>query len=636
MRRLLAGAAVGALALLGVAAPAGAAGNDVAIRSVDTTAFPTVKVTAQVPATESVTGSNLTVTENGRAVKGATVTPIGTSGARVGVALVLDTSAAVASGDGLRSVKEAALRYIAGRQAGEQVAIVSVGAPARVLTNFTADPAPLVAAINALGAGGSEARWDAVSLATGLFTEHPELQANVIVVAAAPDAVSKASFDQVVGAAVAARETIHTLALGPASAVGGNALQAMATRTGGQYLETSGPSGASTLLVKAGHLVANQFVVKYTSTASGELDIAVAAGGAASHASIGPGTVASGAALNPSVVKPGKPLPIIGSPSGKWVVTALVMLAAGLLAMGLLRLCFREKADLHAALKPYTDDEEVDEDDTVAVTLAETGFVRRAVDQTAKLAEERGVLEVIEQRLEQADLPLRAAEALFFWAAAVVITAAIGLFLKGIVAAFAAVMIVGVGPLAVLNMLAAKRKAKFMAQLPDALQLLSGSLRSGYSLLQGVEAVSQEAPEPMSTELRRVLIEARLGRPLEDSLQEAADRMGSADFDWAVMAVRIQREVGGNLAELLDTVGETMVQRERLRRDVKSLTAEGRMSAIVLALLPPGVGFMMWTLNPKYVGSLFHDGFGKAMLVGATGLAVGGFIWMKKMIEIEA
>src|SRR5205085_200067 len=300
---------------------------------------------------------------------------------------------------------------------------------------------------------------------------------------------------------------------------------------------------------------------------------------------------------------PGKPLPIIGSPSGKFVVTGMVMLAAGLLALGLLRLVFREKADLHAALKPYSDDEPVDENDTTAVNLVETGFVRRAVDKTAQIAEDRGVLEVIEQRLEQADLPLRAAEALFFWVAAVVILAAIGLFLKGIIAAFAAVLLVGAAPLAILNMLAARRKAKFMAQLPDALQLLSGSLRSGYSLLQGVEAVSQEAQEPMSTELRRVLIEARLGRPLEDSLQEAADRMGSADFDWAVMAVRIQREVGGNLAELLDTVGETMVQRERLRRDVKSLTAEGRMSAIVLALLPPGVGFMMWTINPKYITS---------------------------------
>ena len=98
-----------------------------------------------------------------------------------------------------------------------------------------------------------------------------------------------------------------------------------------------------------------------------------------------------------------------------------------------------------------------------------------------------------------------------------------------------------------------------MGQLPDTLQLLSGTLRAGYSLMQGVEAVSQEVADPMGIELRRVVTEARLGRPLEDALEGTAERMGSPDFGWAVMAIRIQREVGGNLSELLLTVAETMV-----------------------------------------------------------------------------
>ena len=213
---------------------------------------------------------------------------------------------------------------------------------------------------------------------------------------------------------------------------------------------------------------------------------------------------------------------------------------------------------------------------------------------------------------------------------------ALGFVLGGLFGVAIAVFALGIGPVAVLNNLAGRRKRKFISQLPDALQLLASTLRSGYSLLQGVEAVSQEISDPMGAELRRVLVEARLGRPLEEALQDGADRMGSPDFDWAVMAVRVQREVGGNLAELLDTVGETMVQRERLRRDVKALTAEGRMSAILLGFLPPGIGFMMYTLNPGYMQSLFHDSMGKMMLVGASALAVVGFLWMKKMIEIEA
>jgi tight adherence protein B len=101
------------------------------------------------------------------------------------------------------------------------------------------------------------------------------------------------------------------------------------------------------------------------------------------------------------------------------------------------------------------------------------------------------------------------------------------------------------------------------------------------------------------------------------------------------MAIRIQREVGGNLAELLDTVAETMLQRERLRREIRALTAEGRISAILLGILPVGLGFVMYGMNPEYMDPLLHTGFGQALLIGASLLALVGFYWMKKTIEIE-
>jgi tight adherence protein B len=139
----------------------------------------------------------------------------------------------------------------------------------------------------------------------------------------------------------------------------------------------------------------------------------------------------------------------------------------------------------------------------------------------------------------------------------------------------------------------------------------------------------------MASELKRVLAEARLGRPLEQALEECGARMNSKDFEWAVMAIRIQREVGGNLAELLSTVSETMISRERLRREVRALTAEGRMSAIVLGLLPAGLGVVMYMVNPDYMSVLFHNGLGKMMFFGSIVLAVFGFWWMKKTIEVE-
>jgi tight adherence protein B len=190
-------------------------------------------------------------------------------------------------------------------------------------------------------------------------------------------------------------------------------------------------------------------------------------------------------------------------------------------------------------------------------------------------------------------------------------------------------------PPTVLKFLAKRRQKAFVSSLPDMLQLLSGSLRAGYSLMQGVEAVSQEVGEPMGKELRRVVTEARLGRELEESLDGIAERMDSPDFAWAVMAIRIQREVGGNLSELLLTVAETMVQRERLRRDVSSLTAEGKISAIVLGLLPVGLGGAMYTINPEYMQVLFDESMGQIMLGASIVAALIGFAWMKKTITIN-
>ena len=132
-----------------------------------------------------------------------------------------------------------------------------------------------------------------------------------------------------------------------------------------------------------------------------------------------------------------------------------------------------------------------------------------------------------------------------------------------------------------------------------------------------------------------MLTESRLGRPLEQSLDESAERMDSPDFAWAVMAIRIQREVGGNLSELLMTVAQTMTQRERLRRDVQTLTAEGRVSAYVLGILPIGLGFAMLALNPDYMDPLFETGLGNFLLISGVLMMIVGFIWINKLVKVE-
>jgi tight adherence protein B len=127
----------------------------------------------------------------------------------------------------------------------------------------------------------------------------------------------------------------------------------------------------------------------------------------------------------------------------------------------------------------------------------------------------------------------------------------------------------------------------------------------------------------------------RLGRGPEEALADCAERMQSTDLGWTVMAIKIQREVGGNLAELLDTVADTMQKRERIRREVRALTAEGRMSAVILSLVAPVAGLALYLVSPKYMQGLFDDPIGLAALIIAGVLAVVGFFWLRKIIDIE-
>ena len=258
---------------------------------------------------------------------------------------------------------------------------------------------------------------------------------------------------------------------------------------------------------------------------------------------------------------------------------------------------FGGEGNLGQALQPYSEgfvagpDSEFDVDDGgdgKGQSVVQTPLLQRAVDATGGFADRRGLLVKVEGMLERANLPLRPAEALFFYLAGVVVVAA-PLRRDRVQPDRGPHRHRPRGPHPAGDTCRSRPTGGASSStrcFPDTLQLLASTLRAGYSLMQGVEAVSQEVSEPMGRELRRVVTEARLGRPLEESMEGVAERMDSGDFAWAVMAIRIQREVGGNLAELLVTVADTMTERERLRRDVNALTAEGKVSAIVLGLLP--------------------------------------------------
>ena len=180
-----------------------------------------------------------------------------------------------------------------------------------------------------------------------------------------------------------------------------------------------------------------------------------------------------------------------------------------------------------------------------------------------------------------------------------------------------------------------RRHAAFSEQLPDVLQLIAGSLQSGFSLPQALDAVVREDTQPAAAEFSRALAEARIGATLEDAIQRVAERMDSTDLRWTVMAIRIQREVGGNLAEVLLTTVGTMRERAFLRRQVRALSAEGRLSAYILIALPILVGGWFFYSDPKYMRILYTTVPGLIMFAGGGVLIVLGALWMRKLINIE-
>ncbi len=326
------------------------------------------------------------------------------------------------------------------------------------------------------------------------------------------------------------------------------------------------------------------------------------------------------------------------STTAQILVALLVGLVAGLMAWFLLGSAARAKKDravearMRAVIQPGSQPSS-----KAAVAEPGTGWIPLNVSKFGtRFAQSRGFSDRLDAELEAAGVSLRSGEFVVASAVAALVFGVIGAaILRN---AFLALIIAGVGaafPTLLLRSALGKRADHLREQLPDVLTIMASSLRAGHSFMQALDTVAKEIAQPAATEFQRVVAEIRLGRPAEDALEALAERVGSADFMWAVLAVNIQREVGGNLAEILDTVADTLRERATLRRQIKVLTAEGRLSAWVLALLPVGIALYMTAANPHYIGLLVTTTIGRVMLAGGLLLMGIGIYWMRRIVEID-
>jgi Flp pilus assembly protein TadB len=180
-----------------------------------------------------------------------------------------------------------------------------------------------------------------------------------------------------------------------------------------------------------------------------------------------------------------------------------------------------------------------------------------------------------------------------------------------------------------------RRRAKFASQLDESLSLLAGGLRAGHSLLRAIDAAAQESEQPTSEEFARIVNETRIGRDLSDTLVNTANRMRSDDFHWVAQAIGINREVGGSLSQVLDQVAHTIRERNEIRRQVKGLAAEGKLSAWILILLPVGVFTFLILTQHNYLTGFFGSIWGILALVVAVILLIVGSVWMMVVVKVK-
>ena len=319
------------------------------------------------------------------------------------------------------------------------------------------------------------------------------------------------------------------------------------------------------------------------------------------------------------------------------VVVVLVGLAAFALGWLLLGTAARVKADRDMAARMAAIGRPAPQGTATNVDKPGSGWIPDSVTAFGeRFAKAQGFGEKLDVQLEAAGSNLRSGEFVVATVGAGLVGAVLGAALLQNLLLAGVIGVVGAAaPTLYLRMALGRRSDKMREQLPEVLTIMASSLRAGHSFLQALDTVAREIPAPANVEFQRLVAEIRLGRPAEDALEALADRVGSPDFRWAVLAVNIQREVGGNLAEILDNVADTLRERATMRRQIKVLTAEGRLSAWVLALMPFALALYMFAVNPDYISLLFTSQIGLIMLGVGGVLLVLGILWMRKIVDID-
>jgi tight adherence protein B len=628
-KALIAAAAV-LVTVFGTTGSARADVQTVRIRSVDQKAFPQVKVTVAVGSEASVSAADIRISEDGRRVIPRSVESLEQVGRKIDIVLAIDVSDSV-KGTPLATALAAARDFVGRLPAGVRVGLETFSRTPTVLRNLTDDHAGVLAALGPMDTHLGTALYDAVAAAAGMFSQ--DSQRNIVLFTDGSNTTRTGTLEAAIAAAKNARATVFTVGL-QSRELDPDVLRDIAKQTGGAYSTATEESLASIYQELASEL-SHQFEVTYRSTSDRgrQVSISVSVAGVEDTALV----------LTPEARR----LPSSGGASrvpaveGTWgllVALALCFLAVFVLLVVVLGVSARNRRERDLARRMGADELSLPSEEAAERSEAGLGnWIPEPVAAVAeRIAEAGGFAKSLDRRLERAGLLLSSGE----FVAANSMTALLGLLVGGLALRsplFALILLVvgAVAPSVLLSIAIARRTSRLHGQLADVVTILASSLRAGHSFSQALEVASREVAEPAGPEFQRVVAEVRLGRPVEQALNAMAVRVGSEDFKWAVLAVNIQREVGGNLAEVLDIVADTLREREVLRRQVMVLSAEGRLSVKILIALPFLIGLYIAKVNPGYMDLLFSTRLGWVFTGTGAALMVLGIIWARKLVKID-
>ncbi len=535
-----------------------------------------------------------------------------TPGESVEVILAIDTSESMQPAIG--AAKTAANEFVASMPPAVAIGVETFADDVTVLTPPTHDRAVIVAQIDSIVTGGDTALFDLVVAASQHFT--PTVENKVLVVLSdGRDEGSVATLDD----AVAATQDVRVEAISLTTALTDlGDLSALGTVT-----SADDPAAMSAAFARVADLLVD--VVEPTTVPSTTPPPTTVP--ATTVASTTPPTTAAPTTVAATPVTTSRPVttePVLvvadPTPSSAWLWVGGAGLFTGLFILGLL--LFPRTRVTRARLgveKPRT--------------ASDMGV--RTTTAIEDALEKYGKRDDLGTALAVADISMRPADFILLVALVALVAGAVGLLLGGLLVGLLATALLCLGARAYVRHAKRRRRAAFADQLPDVLQLVTTSLRSGYGITQALESVAEEAEEPARSEFAHVLVQARLGRDLSDAMRDLAGRMDSQDLEWVVGAIDINRETGGNLAEILHQVATTIRARARMARHVRTLTAEGRLSARILTGLPLLMLVWQWRVNPDNF-ELLTEGVGLIALALAGILIALGGLWVHKIVKSVA